>query len=422
MQASVPARRSLLPWLAGATVAAGILLTIQLARSSGGLLALPLYDYQAFWAAGQLNAAGVDPYDPALLAAKEREANPAAVDILVMWPAPWALTILAPFTRLSPNSGHLLWQLAQLAILLAAVEVLWRLHGGDPERRWIAWLVTFTFLPTYFLLVTGQFGAVILLGFAGFLFFIRQGRELAAGACLALAAVKPQLTFLFWIALVLWAIEGRHWRVLAGAVLAVAVLLILPLCENPRLPVYYWDAITRRTQTHSHLSPVAGTALRLLFAPHSFWPQFVPLIPGILWLAWYWRKNRTEWNWCERVPALLFASFLAAPYGAWPFDLVVLLVPVLGCAQRMATVPVRVRALAAGCYALIGLATLVQILREVEYFWFLWITPSLAALTFALAWYAEKSLSPQVTENSPAFSAGKAANSRSLPAIPPIDG
>ncbi len=379
MKALGRGRQPLLPWLFAALVAAGLAMAAQMARSPDGLRGLPLYDYAAFWAAGRLNAAGEDPYDPARLAALEREANGGAGDVLVMWPAPWALSLLAPFTRLDARTGHLLWQLAQLAVLLGATEVIWRLQRGDPGLRWVAWLVTFTFLPSYLVVVTGQLGAVLLLGFAGFLHFMRRGREVPAGACLALAAIKPQLTFLVWVALLLWAVQGRRWRVAAGGVVAVLLLLALPLWENPRLPVYYWDALTRRTQTHSHLSPVAGSALRLLLAPRSMWPQFLPLLPGLLWFAWYWRRHRLAWDWGERLPALLFASFLAAPYGAWPFDLVVFLLPLLGVAARLTeAAPARVT-VAAGCHLLLGLGAVVLLLREAEYFWFLWMTPAILA-------------------------------------------
>ncbi len=199
-------------------------------------------------------------------------------------------------------------------------------------------------------------------------------------------AVKPQLTFLFWIALLLWAIEGRHWRVALGGILAVLALLILPLWENPHLPGQYWEALTRRTQTHSHLSPVAGTALRLLLPPHSFWMQFVPLIPGVLWLAWYWRRHRRDWSWQEQLPALLFASFLAAPYGAWPFDLVILLLPLLGRAARVTECRSYQIAVTASCHLLISFVALALVLREVEYFWFLWMTPVLTIFCFSGVW------------------------------------
>ena len=39
------------------------------------------------------------------------------------------------------------------------------------------------------------------------------------------------------------------------------------------------------TQTHSHDSPLPAMALRVLFGRERMWLQFVPLIPGIVWLV-----------------------------------------------------------------------------------------------------------------------------------------
>src|SRR5947199_356754 len=93
---------------------------------------------------------------------------------------------------------------ARPRLLPLLLDGAWRQFGGSPQYRWVAWLLALTFLPCHFLLVTGQLGGLILLGFVGFLYFLRRGREGWAGAALVLAAVKPQLTFLFWIALLLW--------------------------------------------------------------------------------------------------------------------------------------------------------------------------------------------------------------------------
>jgi hypothetical protein len=374
----------LLPWILGVALALAVAaLAAQVARAPGGLARLPLYDYVAFWSAGRLNACGEDPYDPDRLAALQREASPGG-DVLVMWPAPWALTLLAPFSRLDSHVSHLLWVLAQLGVLLVAVDWAWRLLGGAPEQRWVAWLLAFTFLPSLFVLVTGQLGALILLGFVAFLACLRAGREGWAGAALVLPAVKPQLTFLFWVALALWAVQGRRWRLVLGGVLATAAALALPLWENPHLPLDYWRALTQRTQTHSHLSPLPATALRLLLDPgHMRW-QFAPLVPGLLWLAWYWRRHRHDWDWAERLPALLFASFLAAPYGAWPFDLVVLLLPLLRVAARLPVAVTPWAALLTGHMA-VGLAAVALAVGGVEYFWFFWMTPAVLATCVAAA-------------------------------------
>jgi len=49
----------------------------------------------------------------------------------------------------------------------------------------------------------------------------------------------------------------------------------------------------------------------------------------------YWWARRRNWDWTVETPRLVAVSILAAPYGAWGFDLVVLLVPVVRAAARL---------------------------------------------------------------------------------------
>ncbi len=365
------------PWLVVAALAATVALLAVQAAWLPAPGRLPLYDYVAFWAAGRLNQEGHDPYDTDRLAAVERAADPGLHDVLVMWNPPWTLTLTGPFSRFDSHSSHLFWIFFQFAALVAGVELAWRVCGGDPARRGWAWLTTFTFLPTFMVLVAGQFAGLILLGLAGFLWTLGRGRPGWAGAFLTLVAIKPQLTYLFWLALLLWAWDRRSWRLVLGGVLAGLALVAWPLWDNPSLPYHYWYSLTQRTQTHSHLSPLVGSALRLWLGPDCFGLQFVPMLPGALWLAWYWRRHRGAWDWPARLPALLFASFLTAPYGAWPFDLVVLLLPLLQRVVALQEAPRRRAALALALHLGITLAAGAQLLAGVEYFWFLWMTPAL---------------------------------------------
>jgi hypothetical protein len=376
--------RGRLALLGAALVLASVVLAVQFARSPS--LNLPLYDYVAFWAAGRLNHAGADPYEPEQLAALQCQASARHGDVLVMWPAPWALTVLAPFSCLDSHTSHLLWLLFQLAVLVGSVSWAWDLAGGPAEKRWLAWLVAFTFVPSYFVLVTGQMGPLLLLGLVGFLHFVKRGREAVAGAFLVLLAIKPQLSYLFWVALLLWTVDRRRWRLAAGGVLAGLAALALPLLENPHVLSHYWYALTRRTQTHGHLSPLPGAALRLLLDREAFWPQFVPLVPGLLWLVWYWRRRRRTWDWQTQTPALLFASLLTAPYGAWPFDLVLLLPALLQAAVALSSAPRRVVVLALGLHLAVSALALAQALIEAEYFWFLWMVPALLLSCAMVRW------------------------------------
>src|SRR5262249_13448129 len=209
---------------------------------------IPLFDYSCFWAAGRLTLAGQDPYDPGRLIVLEREADPHQGDTLVMWPAPWALSVLLPFSYRDPHVSHLSWLAFELALLVSGVYGAWRTYGGAPGEVWRAGIVAVTFLPTYFVLITGQFGLLILFGFVGFLHFLRRGHDGLAGAALVLAAIKPQLSLLFWAALLLWAIDNRRWSLLGGGIAGTILALAWPLWEDPELLRHYWIAITQRTQ------------------------------------------------------------------------------------------------------------------------------------------------------------------------------
>jgi hypothetical protein len=68
---------------------------------------------------------------------------------------------------------------------------------------------------------------------------------------------------------------------------------------------------------------------------------------------------------------------LTAAYGAWPFDLVLLLVPVVQVAAAVRSEG-RVRGGRAGAiYLAINAVAAMQLACEVEYFWFIWMTPAL---------------------------------------------
>src|SRR5262249_45692225 len=86
----------------------------------------------------------------------------------------------------------------------------------------------------------------------------------------------------------------------------------------------------------------------------------------------YWVCRRRNWGWDEELPLVLLFSMLAAAYGAWPYDLVLLLVPVMQVAARP-----RDRRLAVGLHAAINGAALLLIASRVEFFWFVCMTLTL---------------------------------------------
>jgi hypothetical protein len=332
-------------------------------------------DYVEYWAAGRVNAYGQNPYDPDTLYQQELQASPALTEAIMMWNPPWTLTVAMPFGLLPARAGFRAWMFLNLSVILVCADWMWSYFGGPARWRWLAWAVCLLFAPTFFVLRMGQITPLVLLGLVGFLYFEQRGRMAFAGAAAALAAIKPHLALLVGLALLLWAIERRRWSVLAGGALMLAVLIAIPLACNPQVVHQYQTAMTHSPP--QMLSPTLGALLRLGFGLEKLWLQYVPTALGLVWFAFYWRKNHRQWVWSAQAPVLLLASFLTASYGAWPFDLVVLLIPVLQLAAWIAR-PDRSRDVGFALTAFLGFDIMAFFLMNVRYtdqYWHVWMTP-----------------------------------------------
>jgi hypothetical protein len=264
--------------------------------------------------------------------------------------------------------------------VLAAADIAWLDYGGSSGKRAIAWLLAFTFVPTFLTLYLGQIAAVLLAGAVLFLRFERRGHDFLAGAATLLLAAKPHLFLFFWLALGLWAVDRRRWTVLAGGAVAGLAATGVALLLDPGVLGQYREMLTA-TPPVQYRSPTWGTVLRLLFGEERFGLQFLAPLAGVVWFVPMWLRHRRTWDWGERLPALLFASLLTAPYGAWPFDLVVLLVPLLRMAASSGAVQVRN---GQGLYLAANVAAVACLLGRVDFFWWIWLTPALL-LAYSLA-------------------------------------
>jgi hypothetical protein len=324
-------------------------------------------DFAEYWAAGRLNATGTNPYDAELLGEMERYAG-RDVSVLPMLNPPWTLAVVMPFGLLPPHPAHLLWMAVQILALAWSAAALWDYYGGSPGRRGVAWAVAFTFVPTFLALLLCQISPLLLAGATLFLTCQRRRQDRCAGAAAALLAIKPHLALLFWLALVPWAVARRRWGVLVGAAAALLAASAAAVVCNPAVFGQYFDMMIHRPP-EVYRTPTLGTLVRELFGG-PFAVQYLALVPGLVWLAVHGPRHRRDWDWGEQLPLLLLVSLLSAPYGAWPFDLVLLLVPVLRVAAGNAA---RGRVF----YLAINGTAAVLVAGFVHFFYFLWMTPAL---------------------------------------------
>src|SRR5262249_7569339 len=147
-----------------------------------------------------LNLDGQNPYDLEALERIEKNLGRETPAVPMLNP-PWVLPLVMPFSLLEVHQAQLLWLLLQFAVLVISADWLWHIYGGGSERRWIAWLIAFTFLPSYFAFTAGQISPLLLLGAAAFLGALRVNRPMLAGLATLLLAIKPHLVLLFFLAL-----------------------------------------------------------------------------------------------------------------------------------------------------------------------------------------------------------------------------
>jgi hypothetical protein len=335
--------------------------------------AAPPNDFAFYWTAARLVLDGKNPYSVADTVDLQQRLF-AGDRALVMLNPPWILPLIAPFGVMPFSTGKPLWLVMGLAIMLISVHWLWDLYR-DSESRWIGWLVAATFLPVAVVLAIGQIGPLILFGLAGYLRFQTRQKNYLAGAFLFLAALKPHLVFLVWVALLLYALHHKRWESFAAflSVLGVASLLAVVLDHHA---FYEYAALFRGGKAVPQATPTLGGLLRYISGSPPM--QFLPIAGASLWFAIYWHRWRSSWEWRSRLPSLLLVSIVATPY-SWFFDQVVLLPSVFFATLSVLRSRRRVRLEAAIVYLAVNAIVLRFLLDRRTMFWYSWT---------ALAWLA----------------------------------
>ena len=330
-------------------------------------------DFISYWAAGQLLVHGTNPYD--FQAARNLElaaGRDPAEPLLMMRNPPVAFFVALPLGLVSPKTALILWLFVLLGGLSSAIFLIWIMEGRPDDRYH---LLGYVFAPALACFQAGQFGIFLLLGVTLFLFFYRT-RPFIAGAALLLCSLKPHLFFPFGVALVLWSITAKTWRVLAGFAAAIAASCALSYALDKNAWAQY-SQMMHAGGALDELVPTLSVTLRFLIAPHAVWLQFVPQTAACVWAAWYFWTRRSQWNWMDNGLILLLVGAVCTPFG-WFTDESMLLPAVLiglyrALAAKRPVWPLVVIAAAALAELFFG--------PEIRTRYFLWTTPAW------LGWY-----------------------------------
>ena len=324
-------------------------------------------DFGAYWSAAKVARSGENPYDAVQLRPLEAAIDPTRPEPIITWSPPWAISLIIPFSYLDHPAARWNWMLLQLVGVAVCSAVIWRSHGGNPDRVGIAWLLAFSFYPTLQLIALGQMSLFTLAAIVGFLSFVDR-KPFLAGACLAFVLVKPHNVIPFGIAMVFWIIAKRQWQVLFGGLATVVTWTFFALMVHPSFFSLYRETMSANPPGFM-MPPTLGTLLRLiLHAEQTLWIPMIPTAIALIWAGWYSWRNQYSWNWQIATPPLLFASVLGSPYG-WVYDSVILLIPILSLAAAVVKRPLMWLAL----YFAVNLCCLFLYAKGFEEVWFVWL-------------------------------------------------
>ncbi len=350
---------------------------------------LPSDDFVQYWASGKLNIYGENPFDPQKIEQLQIAAGgepSGTYTISIMLNPPWAISLIMPFGFLNYSISRLLWLIFSIGLILVSSLWLWHIYDGNPKQRWLALLVVFIFAPTISVLEVGQIAPLLLIGLVGFLYFTVVNRnDWLAGAFVALVSIKPQVTYLFWVALLFWIIQERRWLLVISTSITVILLTLIAWIFNPHIIQQYLGML-QTYQISDWANPTIGAYLRFFwFGTDKFWLQFLPSIIGCIWFIYYWCKHHRSWNWVDELPLLLLISQVTASY-TWTYDQVILIPAIIQATvwimydwKRWSTFFVAI------IYLSINLLDLV-LHRILSDFWFIWMAPALLILYLFIRW------------------------------------
>lgn len=272
-------------------------------------------DYVVFWATAQQLVHRANPYDPVAMNQIERAAGLAAgYGTMYMRNPPWALPLVLPLGFVGLRLGALIWSLLLLGCLLGSSWLIRGMLGSQKNRtHWLA----ISFAPALMCFFMGQTSLFSLLGLVLFLRLYHR-RPFLAGSALWLCALKPHLFLPFGIALLIWVIVSKSYKVAAGAALAFSASWGITLLLDASAWRDYSNMM-RAPDVGTQFIPCFSDAMRLWFYPGVVWLQYLPSAVACAWAAAYFWSRRKNWDWMRDGSILMLVSLIVAPY-CWIYD------------------------------------------------------------------------------------------------------
>ena len=283
------------------------------------------WDFEVFWSAARVTlehgAAAV--FSPQMLVAVESTVS--RLHNAAPWPYPPPfLLLIIPFGLLPYSIAFALFAAAGIAIY----ALMLRSMARGLERPQIVFLAAFPGVLAA--LIAGQ-NSLLTTAAAGFALMFLPRRAVAAGLCIAVLAVKPQLGVLFPLALLC----ARQWKAMLAAGTGTAAFVALSVVLLGR---GVWSAFAGFLPTFNHVvvehggylwtgMPTVFAMSRVLGLPvaAAYTVQALVALPAVAAMAFLWLRGA---RYALRAAALVVTTLLVQPYFMF-YDLCWLVVPIV---------------------------------------------------------------------------------------------
>jgi Glycosyltransferase family 87 len=275
-------------------------------------------DFHWIWLSGRFAITGRSAriFDPALFLPAQGALVGAGCTLYPFAYPPTFLFFTAPLGRLSYPGALAAWDLATLALYLAAVSAIL------PRRTALIAAMT-----PFWVLASLAFGhnGLLTAGLMGLVLVSIERRPWLAALCLGLLSYKPQFGILFPLALV----ASRNWRLLAGSAVAG---IVFGLAAAFAFGWQGWPAFTSALLSRHSIADPSGQAALIIETPFGLlhmlgahgalaWAvqlAVAAVAAAAVWLVW---RGSRPFN--LKAAALCAGALLATPY-ALIYDLPIL--------------------------------------------------------------------------------------------------
>jgi len=280
-------------------------------------------DFMAYWSAVYLLHKGHNPYDSAKMMDVQQTLAHSNLDVVIMtWNPPSLLAILLPLAWFSFSAARAAWFVINVMILLTVSLLLTLLYLPNSGKALVGFCLLAIVFPQALVAITmGQVTFLVLLGVACSMLLIKKEQWFWAGAVLILTTIKPHMSSLVLLYLLLFMAYRRKWQGWVGFLFAGGCVLAVLLYFRPRLPIDYL-ALSNIAPV-DWATPTIGGLLSFLHITEAARYLIVAFFP----LCWVLATPRNTAS-VESTVALLTVITVPTTFFGWSYDQSMLLIPI----------------------------------------------------------------------------------------------